>query len=220
MLIGLCGLKRSGKDETAKILKRLLGAEQIAYGDELKSRVQKSLKGADYHLPLTAFYEGDRELKLRSLDSGTVLKAALIMAADLGSTDSYGKIIEYFNTVKDRDNWSIRRLMQVFGTDIGVNIIDVNIWIKYVNERVSLDTNWIISDARQHHEFKSILDAGGIIINIVRVDKIDSSVDNHITEQNIGEQYANYVLHNDHSMGIASLEASIKQLLSETNVKY
>lgn len=103
-----------------------------------------------------------------------------------------------WSVVDDNNGWTIRRIMQVVGTDIGVNQIDTNIWLKEFEKAMfSLEQIYdtvVMVDCRQTHEIEFVRERGGSVIHILR----DTGLtDDHITEQGLPIEDGDFVVENN-----------------------
>lgn len=97
------------------------------------------------------------------------------------------------------EDWSIRRLMQVFGTDICVRV-DENIWLKFMFDiyfhAVCDNMSLLITDCRQEHEIQFMRNLGAKVIFITR-DLGEENVDDHITERGLVPKSGDTVVENN-----------------------
>ena len=82
---------------------------------------------------------------------------------------------------------SARYLMQTLGTDWGRNIIDENIWLWALQNRIELVRKngaevVVIDDCRFDNEAKWVKDNGGLVVRLTR-SGIEYGVDSHESEQ-------------------------------------
>ena len=95
----------------------------------------------------------------------------------------------------------VRRLMQVFGTEVGRALLDENVWIKNLTKKhrdiSKSDTRYVITDCRFENEAKFVHDALGIIIWVKRP---GIKSDGHASETDVVKKYADYFLTNDESL--------------------
>ena len=113
------------------------------------------------------------------------------------------------------EDWSIRRLMQVFGTDIGVRV-DEKIWLKFmfsvyfdaICDKMSL----LITDCRQEHEIEFMRDLGAMVMFVTR-DLGDENKDDHITERGLTPVDGDVMIHNDGTL--AELKHKVLTLIGK-----
>jgi hypothetical protein len=103
-----------------------------------------------------------------------------------------------WSVVDDNNGWTIRRIMQVVGTDVGVNQIDTNIWLKEFEKAMfSLEEAYdtvVMVDCRQTHEIEFVRERGGSVIHILRETGL---TDDHITEQGLPVENGDFVVDNN-----------------------
>jgi hypothetical protein len=141
MIIGIAGFIGSGKDTIADYLITFKGFKRMSYAGPLKDAV-------------ASIFNWDREL--------------------LEGTTKYSR--EWRDTV---DIWWAERLnipnltpryvLQQWGTEVGRRAFHDDIWIASVeNQLRTIKDNIVISDCRFPNELKSIKNAGGITIRVIR----------------------------------------------------
>lgn len=110
-------------------------------------------------------------------------------------TDGVFDIIEEL----PEEDWSIRRLMQVFGTDIGVRV-DKNIWLKFMFsvyfDAICDNMSLLITDCRQEHEIEFLRKLGAKVMFITR-DLGEENKDEHITEKGLTPASTDVIIEND-----------------------
>lgn len=106
-----------------------------------------------------------------------------------------------WNVIDNNNGWTIRRIMQVVGTDIGVNQIDTNIWLnEFEKAMFSLEQVYdtvVMVDCRQTHEIEFVRERGGSVIHILRETGL---TDDHITEQGLPVEDGDFVVDNNGSL--------------------
>lgn len=97
------------------------------------------------------------------------------------------------------EDWSIRRLMQVFGTDIGVRV-DEKIWLKFMFsvyfDAICDNMSLLITDCRQEHEIEFLRKLGAKVMFITR-DLGEENKDEHITEKGLTPASTDVIIEND-----------------------
>ena len=142
-LIGMMGLKGSGKDTVAKKIIYAEGGawKKIAFADALKDAVA-SLFGWNRQL-----LEGDSP----------------------ESREWREKVDSYWGRELGIKDFSPRKALQIVGTDVIRNHFDEAFWIKAVKRKILNSTNHIvITDVRFPNEAKMIKSMGGNIIQVIR----------------------------------------------------
>lgn len=222
MLLAIVGKKRSGKNEAASVLAERHNAESFALADPIKYALLKGLRVANVlksgptladrsyftYEDINGETSYDRESRLR-IDCATARKI-LSVAWDtvceerhLNLTDTAKGItlICDITSIKGVE-WSIRKLMQVFGTDVGV-AVDEMIWMRYFADKyltcISKNTPLIITDCRQVHEIQVMREMGAKVLHVQRP-LTDNSNDTHITEQGLPVCSGDTVIVNDSTL--------------------
>lgn len=223
MIIGISGNKRSGKDTVGKIIIDNFDATRFALADPIKRNIlhcstYSSIKITEDQINGFSNYDREQIENWKSDEVFNLLNKCYISSQDalevtLGES-SYARFTQVANQfISDRNNFTIRKLMQVVGTDIGVNIIDKNIWVDLTKRAIDSSEKktkyQVITDLRQQHEFDFVKDRGGYVIHIERED-INNQVDYHITETNIGLYNSDIIIHNNESL--LDLQKQILQL--------
>ena len=165
-LIGISGKISSGKDLAGKILNDLSGDifENKKFADKLKDIVCMLIGCTREQLE-------DREFKEKEL--GEEWRQYF--------NDDYDLVCEKESTFSSL--LTPRKLLQLFGTEAGRQVIHNNIWVNALfadyDTSSNYDSNWIITDVRFPNECQAIKDRGGIVIKINRDSDV---VDNHSSE--------------------------------------
>lgn len=235
-LVVIVGRKRSGKDTAANIISDWFDSElyQLALPIKLalafaysKLNLARS-SGVDLTFP---DFDGDgidreqpiiisnreayalmsESLKYLRTYYNLARRTPLIECEALGF-DSVAETVTLTNT----QPWSIRRMMQVLGTDIVVNHIDYDFWNRcmmtsYFNIRNKNKDVFLIKDVRQPHELSLARDLGATIIFIER-DSINKNIDTHITEAGLEPEATDIIVKNDGT--IEELSEKLKEVIS------
>lgn len=122
---------------------------------------------------------------------------------------------EIMKVINSYDYWSIRRLMQAFGTDIVCNIRKFY-WcnVAYKKAIESGSKNIFIPDLRQDHEYNFFKDKNSYFINVINnnIEKTDT----HITENSLGNIDYFYVIDNTNKNNELNIQCEkIYSLLEE-----
>ena len=154
-LIGLSGLKRSGKDTVASILESNYGFSRLAFADKLREAL----------LMLNPFV----------VDTDGRMYAPLQNLVDIWGWEGL-KTTHWYP--------EIRRLLQRGGTEMGRNTISPEVWVTPIMHQYALlnqgNVRVAISDVRFSNEAKAIRHNGGIIIEVQRTGV--ESPDSHPSE--------------------------------------
>lgn len=206
MIYVICGKKRVGKDTSADIL-RSYDIEPIALADKIKNVLTSSSVEVDRDMYIRdnfwlhrMFVSGDREKPLPISNDGVAQLFELAysqvkhMTYVGDSNHQFDRLVEQ-HVNRNVEPWTIRRLMQVFGTDI-MCAIDNRIWVMYAFRRIlSEDGNdFVITDCRQEHEQKMLRKFGA---KFIFINKDTGLVDNHSTEQGLIPQPDDVIVDNN-----------------------
>ena len=122
----------------------------------------------------------DAMYKLNPLVDGTTRLADLV--------DDYG-----WDVAKSKDE--ARRLLQVFGTEVGREMFGQNFWIDQVFKQVEGPGRFVVADVRFPNEADAIKARGGTVIRINRHNL--SAVNGHKSEHAMDNYMFNHVIYND-----------------------
>ena len=201
-LIGVTGLKGSGKDTVAKIINTLHQKQYKTkrFADPLKRFVADILGVSVEKLE-------DREFKETPLGEEWVCYKYEYYVEDILikkglSLESPNKKWEFAPGEVASCNYNKiiltpRKLLQLIGTEGGRDLIHPDIWINALFSSYTKDSKWIIPDTRFDNEAKAIKDKGGIIIKVERDVGI---TDTHASEKGISDKYVDIVIDNNGSM--------------------
>lgn len=196
-MIVICGKKRSGKDALADRIQDRLGYQRYALAEPIKLYLAMAAEELNMDIFLEDFYEGDREKDL-GLDDYHV-KMLFITALDkvykrlgLEFKSEFCLVIDAVVNKHIMSNgiWSIRTLMQIFGTDIGV-CLKKDIWLQFIPVGMHL----IITDCRQQHEIDYCREQASMVIHLERPGLVSN--DSHITERGITPLEGEAIIVND-----------------------
>lgn len=94
-----------------------------------------------------------------------------------------------------------RELLQMVGTDMFRKVIHNDVWTEKFKRTISSGGNWIVPDVRFDGEAQTILDAGGIILDVVPgYDGYEEIPGTHSSEAGINPDLVNYRIYNDSSI--------------------
>lgn len=202
-VLGIVGLKRSGKDTAAQALVDQ-GWTRMAFADPLKEMAMK-LRGVWVEVP-----------------EGVHLDAAVPVMRDSsghgGSFAQYHYVVDALGMEAAKDLVpDVRRLLQTLGTDCVRGTFGGTAWVdlmeRKIHQALSDGESVVIPDVRFHEEFDLIARLGGDVIGVWRGD--DTSFvedvlcggyvaqDEHESERNAYELLlrTGFVIHNDGSIG-------------------
>lgn len=177
ILIGICGLKRSGKDTMADYLCTYYAFTKYALADPLKKGAKELFKFLDEQVfgSLKELEDKRYGISPRELLQwlGTEVFQYLLYERFPQLEEKVPKRLFWVSLFKD---WYIKE------TD-------------YI--QVVLDPNWklnvVVSDIRFPHEAKAIKELGGVIVKIIRN---NNTKDNHISENELKEIEPDYLIYN------------------------
>lgn len=183
MIIGLTGKKGSGKSEVAKYLTRAEDYTEISLAEPIRE----------------ALYRLDPIIEGVETSNGGVVHVGLCDVIDAIGWDA-----------AKREYPEVRRLMQVFGTEVGREQFGPDVWVHKAYEAILnvpfaplRERNVVISDVRFFNEANSVqglnwLDGGPGVIVRVESDVVgEGDGDSHASEREQVGIKADYVLHNN-----------------------
>lgn len=122
----------------------------------------------------------DAIYKLNPLVDGTIRIADLV--------DEHG-----WDVAKSKDE--ARRLLQVFGTEVGREMFGQNFWIDQAFKQIDPAANVVIADVRFPNEADAIKQRGGHVIRINRHNL--SAINSHKSEHAMDNYMFDHVIYND-----------------------
>jgi len=212
-IITLSAKARCGKDTAAQyILDKLPGSTSYALAAVFKESIATEF--AEYLSRDDVFgYGVDRNSFIIYIERSELIESVERIFEGFGYRMDELNID--WSVVGDNNGWTIRKLMQTIGTDIGVNQIDTNIWLKefeksMFNLEEAYDTV-VMVDCRQTHEIEFVRERGGSVIHILR----DTGLtDDHITEQGLPVEHGDFVVENNGTIQefFENLDSVLKQI--------
>lgn len=96
-----------------------------------------------------------------------------------------------------KSNPEIRRLLQVFGTEVGRSLLGSNVWTDVVFKQIDAEPNerWIIPDVRFENEAQEIIKRNGDVWRINR--HSHGAVNQHTSEHAMDNFLFKHVIYND-----------------------
>lgn len=217
MIYGICGKKRVGKDTVAGIVEEHSDVISIALADEIKYLLENcgelhSNRIIRQFKKNRSYWEGNREatLVINNNDVVELFRCAVDRLEKLGFNT--GEVS--FNEVRENTiPWTIRRIMQTFGTDIVCNQIGKDVWISLAFRKIFSSPRYyqhiLIKDVRQIHEAKYLRMMGAKLIHVQR----DSSYeDSHSTEQGVPVETNDIVVINNGTL--TELKNSVLEIIN------
>lgn len=231
-IICVVGKKRSGKDTSAGIIQELVpNSKSIAFADSPKNilcnayQLTRTESKTGIFININHFYGTDNDgngynreeaINMTNRDAWTIFNKAISIAISEYrlkhngiSTDDIEKEI-----LASKEAWTIRRFMQIFGTDIVVDKYDKMFWCKLLMNQIIDNLNKdmiIVTDVRQQHEIDFMRTIGATILFIERDTNI---VDNHITEQGLKRLENEPLIENNGSLD--DLKIKLKEVVYDT----
>jgi len=174
MLIALSGRKRHGKDTVADRICKIYNYKKYSLASPFKQLMC-------HHFSFTP-----DEINGINTDRESILTFSGVFVADkfkkilisMGYS-AYVYTIDW-SPIENKNDWSIRTLMQTIGTDIGCNQVDKLIWMHPMVDAFLGTENLIVSDARQIVEINLLRKLGAKVIHINN--PWIQNTDTHITE--------------------------------------
>lgn len=109
------------------------------------------------------------------------------------------------NDIENKYRWSVRRLMQVLGTDLVVSVRR-DYWLECIPET---DGDIIITDIRQTHEMQYCRENNAHVIFVVKTGIV--STDSHITEKGLEPSASDTIVYNDGTL--ENLKSKIESII-------
>lgn len=184
MIIGLAGAAGCGKDTVADVLVAEHGFRRIAFADPLRAMV----------LTLDPFIPDGRA----NWDVSRL--------SDL--VDEFG-----WDTAK-RNFPEVRRLLQVFGTEVIRGFVGTNFWVDYALKQMAEEPgDWVVTDCRFPNEADAIINFcnQGWVVQIVRPG-LEPLPGAHASEAGVPEELVDFRLNNDGTL--VDLAGDIEIMLS------
>lgn len=235
MILSICAKKRCGKNTVAKFIDTYYQGNVVQYA--LAAPLKDSLYHA-YDLWGRSFRNGicdnhflsdgnetgvdrDASLCLTKGDIRFIFDRAwtFIVNKDPSLSRYSSKIstyIRHYSETVEPSEWSIRKIMQVFGTDICVAVYE-KIWLKFMMS-VYLDAIcdnmvFVVTDCRMPHEYSALRGLGSKMIFVYRKGYSDSESDTHYSERGLTPRVDDYLLMNNTT--VADLEKQTIEILGK-----
>jgi hypothetical protein len=117
-----------------------------------------------------------------------------------------------WDVAKSKDE--ARRLLQVFGTEVGREMFGGNFWIDQAFKQIDPAANVVIADVRFPNEADAIKARGGQVIRVNRKDI--TAVNRHVSEHAMDNYMFNHVIYNDGTLD--DLADEVFMLVKELNL--
>lgn len=226
MIIGIAGLKRSGKDTVAKELLELIFSDyETLESKPLGGDMPWSLDS--FAAPLRCIVADIFDLDDKYID-GYLKETQISLVRP--TYDKVNDVVKHYilsvqtnNIVKGINDYLIdsrsniyyeryRRLVQFIGTEV-CRSVDDNIWVKELIFR-NANSNVIVSDVRFENEAAWVRDNGVL----VHVNRRSINEDMHSSEAGVEYKKGDYIINNNST--IKSLNQSVKSLYKILKEKY
>lgn len=122
-------------------------------------------------------------------------EAILILNPKIDSITHVAHYVEDYGWDMAKQNPEIRRLLQVFGTDVGRRMFGENVWIDMAFKDIKPDENVVIADVRFPNEADAIKQRGGKVIRVNRHNH--SAVNRHKSEIAMDNYMFDHAIYND-----------------------
>lgn len=150
------------------------------------------------------------------------------------SSNPKGKVSQYYPSEEDAANdlpvvdaaiqgtrlesevLTPRLILQLLGTEGGREVIHPNIWVNSTLNGLKETDHVIVTDTRFPNEVTGIKQRGGIVVRVIRPDKLSSST--HISETSLNNYTDwDYVIINNNTL--EDLETKVAAMLRHFNIK-
>jgi len=201
--IALAGHKQTGKDESAKILTRLLAERGLTSRVTYFATPLKEFCIAVLGLPRDKVYGSDADKSELSFIQWDKLPHMLKLKYHPSNMASETK--SHY-----REGYmSIREVLQIVGTDIVREMLWSDAWSSYPFRQKWAEDVILIPDCRFENEVDEVLKAGGTIL---RLERNTGLTDNHASELALDNYNFDFKYENNGS--IAELESYLKGFLN------
>ena len=122
-------------------------------------------------------------------------QALYVLSPKLDNIVRLSEYVDDYGWDVAKQNQEVRRLLQVFGTEVGRKMFGLDFWIDIALKDLSGDTQVVISDVRFPNEADAIAKLGGSVWRINR--KNHSAVNGHASEHAMDNYMFSHVIYND-----------------------
>ena len=185
MWIGLGGFARAGKDTVADVLEGYFGFQRVAFAAKLK----RMMLVLDPQIMVT-----------RSSRWGTVEVPT-----------RYSDYLDEHGPEKSKEHPEVRRLLQIFGTEVMREQFGRDVWVDLALDGKSLDEDWVITDARFLNEARAVKDRGGYMVRVNRPGVEPPNL--HASEVEMIDYPFDYVIENDGTL--ADLTGKVMEMMED-----
>lgn len=244
-IIGLTGLKRSGKDATAQCLVDEHGYARVAFADPVKriladldpyvclppevhsvsqmymeiGTLERRIVTAFRQHAVAAMPNSHVTMAIRRLDP--LLAGAMRLSDALEDAGGdWDRLKEGSEDASQQVVTEIRRLQQMLGTEVARNMISQTIWVdtamQLVKQLRQSGTPVVISDIRFDNEAQAVRVAGGVVVEIYRPSLEDRATDGHASEHGVASELIDHTIVNDGTL--EDLHQEVDQLIETVPV--
>jgi hypothetical protein len=103
----------------------------------------------------------------------------------------------------------VRRLLQVYGTEVGREGFGENVWVNRATEKITSHPNVVVTDLRFHNEYIRLKTLGAYVTHIIRPGH--GPINDHASEKLDYRKIADYTICNDGD--ISKLQAEVCKVL-------
>lgn len=221
-MIAISAKKRHGKDTVADYICASRGMVKYALASPFKKAIvafsgyyitEEMIDGVNYDREQEFFFNGDHVVEMFK----SILREFGYHAATYNVD---------WEPIRSKSNWSVRKLMQTIGTDIGCNQVDTLIWMHPLAKKIHQgQNNLVISDCRQDHEMTLMRKLGARVIHVVN--PYIKNTDTHSTEVGLPVWHNDIVIRNNYNPewdeskkkdSLMKLHAQIEAVLNELKI--
>jgi hypothetical protein len=207
-IIGIAGLKRSGKDTIANFFVESERFTKVALADSLKELLVRVFGVEKKYFYDDALKEGDLPERI-TIDYSHLDKLCDIVKNEWGFPIEQRDRIDYFF---GQEISSVRSLLQTVGNDILRDCIRDDIFIVLLFCRIKeISGNVVISDVRYKNERDALKKAGASLLLVKRNPLMNK--DQHTSENSLGKD-------KEYDVIITNDDISLNQLRSEVLMWY
>lgn len=119
----------------------------------------------------------------------------IVSVDNRGRTFRFNDLLELEGYEDAKKTLEFRRLLQVFGTEVGRELLGEDIWVDIAKKKIAPAGRFIITDVRFPNEVKMVKSVGGTLIKIVRPGY--TPVNGHKSDSGLPDSLFDLVLVND-----------------------
>lgn len=197
-VVGLGGLLASGKDTVADHLVSHYGFAKMGMSDVL----HEMMLVLNPYIPVTDEEFGD-EKRWERLNTACI-EGGFESLSSAGWVIRYKSLTKALGYVDAKEIKGYRAILQTFGTEVGRDMIDPNIWVKLAQKRIlavaEKGTPVVLTATRFPNEIQMMERLDGVTLWVERPTDDDGSVSevaNHASETSVGADDFDFVLVND-----------------------